>query len=142
MASREGQCRLINKNIRQLTQEWRVLNEKIQSAERKIQNATNELRQAENRRDGIVRFVPGPARRSPYVLGITIIDAIGRSRQIAELNDQIDSLKNRIRRYERERAENEPVRNNKLRLIRQQQQRYNDNNCFELGFSHEVLNMP
>ncbi|MBU2581257.1 MAG: hypothetical protein KJ622_06040 [Alphaproteobacteria bacterium] len=36
----------------------------------------------------------------------------------------------------------ESVRGQKLRLIRQYQESFNRLDCFDLGFSHEVLNLP
>ncbi len=144
MSNRNDLCRDIVGEIRDLVREYGLLSERLADIQVRGDRVNGRLAELERERSS-VSSASLPARiidKSPVGVGVSILEAIAKSRKLAQLDSQIANLAQQRDRLRSAWSRTEGQRAAKLRLIRQYQSNFNQYDCFDLGFSHEVLNMP
>ena len=140
--SRYDICQRIVANIQSMKSELDALENDRRNLELRLQRRQDELDRIFD--DALEPGLPigrAPKRPGRVGTGLDIIGALGQvlnddsPRVIRELQSEIGAFMHELERVE------EQIRR-KSELIRNQQGEFNRYGCFNLGFSHEVLNAP
>jgi len=149
-------CRRIDSNLRDLAREFGQLRIRNNALENEAGTERDKLREAEvdlaqhlasAGAARAARMSPGTlalraARMSPGTLALSIVAGITQERETPRIRDRIRRSEAHLGRIESELANNKARVDNIVYLIKESQASYRQYNCFDLGFSHEVLNLP
>ncbi len=144
MQSREVLCSRIDDNLKTLMSELSNLRDRQGELDRDairaiqtVQSAESELTAAEAAGGGVARAVS----RGSFTAALTVIGAVGHNRLVSEAQAKLRTAEAALARIVREQSAVRRRENDKLHIVRQQQTDWNRLDCFDLGFSHGVLNI-
>lgn len=149
MAERADLCERVSSNITNLKIEAAELELRIASMTDKAKQvheaflkASFEAGAARSANAPVTPFPPGlvPAAVDGFVTGVSVADAIRKSSEVARLQAKANSLKREYEQLQIDIREAERQLTSKRSLIQDQRRDFNGLRCFDLGFSHEVLN--
>jgi len=144
MSVRDARCNDIVGNIRDLADEWRNLGHRLADIQQRGEQLNAQIGQLESQRTSIVTSgLPGRALiGGPAGVAITAAEAIAKANRLARLDSALSETISKRDRLRQQWQNLERARDQKLRLIRRSQENYSRLDCFDLGYSHEVLNLP
>ena len=145
MSSRNDLCQEIASQLRDLKRDWRALTNEFERVKYKEQELSVRFAELQAKRERFIALgVSVPARVAvggPIGAATSVLGAIANANELARLDSQLAMLKPQLQNLRNRLQELERKRTSKMDLIRQYQANFNKYDCFELGFSHELLNM-
>lgn len=139
-------CQRIVNNIEALRRERGRLDSSLPFLRGQFELLQAKLAQAEAKLRELDASAPSrslPRRLMPPIgsLGISVGEAVMRENAKARIEGRIDGFRNQIRQVRGRIEDTERQIQGKTQLIWQSQRDYSRQDCFSLGFSHEVLNV-
>lgn len=139
--SREVFCQRIVDNIEDIRAELEPLRRRRDEFKAELANQQSNLDQAIHDASepsfGVGRL---PRRRNPVGIGVDVLSAIGEVLTDDSV-EEIRRLRSRIEELSREIDRIDDQIGQKESLLQEQHSAFNQNACYDLGFSHEVLNV-
>ncbi len=139
--NRETLCTRIVSNVTGIHQELKQLRKQLRRSQSKIYSLQQEIgttiRGANSQATSIARL---PKRLGSYGVAMDVLGAIA----LVATDDsaqRIQALQSEISALQRERKSIEDAIRLKERLLQDQQGEFNSFQCYDMGFSHEVLNL-
>jgi len=138
-------CSRIDDNLRNHNKEYKAARNRLKDTRVKLQKLENRLAEAEN-------SVPLPSipsrilNRNPVGIAgsvaLSVFGAVVNENARANAQAKVDQLRAEVEATHRRIEELERQRADKEWAISKQQSDFAGNSCFDLGFSHEVMNFP
>ena len=139
--NRKTLCTRIVGNVTDIHQELKQLRKQLRRSQSKIYSLQQEIgtiiRGANGQATSIARL---PKRLGSYGVALDVLGAIA---QVAtdDSAQRIQALQSEISALQREGKSIEDAIRLKERLLQDQQGEFNSFQCYDMGFSHEVLNL-